>query len=106
MKMCKKSWSKDREKKIKQRKLIIYWRTSKDIKYNDELKFKFNWKKKMKLKNDFTTFKIDCKMMCYDLHNCCYDFQKNKFWLIFKTMINMRYKIDNIFILMSAREMI
>ena len=91
MRTCKKSWSEDCKEKIKQRRLITYWRTVKKIRNNNESEFKFDWKKKTKLKNDFTIFRTDCRafrtdceIKCYNIRSCYCDFRKDRLRTIFK----------------------
>ena len=42
MRTCKKNWSEDREKEMKQQELIIYWKALKDIRCDNESEFKFD----------------------------------------------------------------
>ena len=80
---CKESWNENFEKEMKQRRLIIYWKALRNIKCDNESEFKFDWEKRTRLKNDFITFRIDCRAFrtdyerkYYDIHNCCCDFRK------------------------------
>jgi len=41
-------------------------------------------------------FRTNCRMKCFDIHNCCCDIRKDRLWAIFRIMAHLRHGFSDI----------